>query len=69
MCVKLPPGDLNPSPYSPHPMSIYICGVTTIPRMRSSKAVEISKSKGKCKTNYYFFYISKKIFFFKKTKF
>ena len=34
MCVKFPPGDLNPSPYPPHPTSTYICGVITAPRVR-----------------------------------
>ena len=33
MCVKLPPGDLNPDPYSPHPTSIYTYGVTITPRV------------------------------------
>ena len=33
MCVKFPPGDLNLSPYPPHPTSIYTCGVTTAPRV------------------------------------
>ena len=35
MCVKLPPGDLNLGPYSPHPTCIYTYGVTTEPRVRS----------------------------------
>ena len=25
MCVKLPPEDLNPDPYPPHPTSTYTC--------------------------------------------
>ena len=28
MCVKLPPKDLNSSPWPPHPTSTYTCGVT-----------------------------------------
>ena len=35
ICVKLPPKDLNPDPYPPHPTSIYICGVTTASRVSS----------------------------------
>ena len=31
MCVKLPPRDLNPDPYPPHPTSTYTCGVTIAP--------------------------------------
>ena len=33
MCVKLLFGDLNFNPYPPHPTSIYICEVTTTPRV------------------------------------
>ena len=33
MCVKLLSGDLNFNPYPPHPTSIYICEVTTTPRV------------------------------------
>ena len=33
MCVKLPPGDLNPGPCPPHPTSTYTCGVTIAPRV------------------------------------
>ena len=33
MCVKLPPGDLNPDPCPPHPTSTYTCGMTIAPRM------------------------------------
>ena len=33
MCVKLPPGDLNPNPYPSHPTSTYTYGVITAPRM------------------------------------
>ena len=32
MCVKFPPGDLNPDSYPPHPTSIYTCEVTIAPR-------------------------------------
>ena len=35
MCVKFRPGDLNPNPYSPHLTSIYICGITTTPKVHS----------------------------------
>ena len=31
MCVKLPPGDLNPDPYPPHPINTYTCEVTNTP--------------------------------------
>ena len=33
MSLKLPLGDLNPSPYLPHPTIIYTCGVTIAPRV------------------------------------
>ena len=33
MCMKLPLGDLNPGLCPPHLISIYICGVTTAPRV------------------------------------
>ena len=33
MCVKLPPKDLKPNPYPPHPTSTYACGVTITPRV------------------------------------
>ena len=33
MCVKLPPRDLNPSLYPPHPINTYTCEVTNAPRM------------------------------------
>ena len=33
MCVKLLFGDLNFNPYPPHPTSIYICEMTTTPRV------------------------------------
>lgn len=29
MCAKFSPGDLNPDPYFSHPISIYICEMTT----------------------------------------
>ena len=38
MCVKLSLRDLNPGPCPPHRTSIYICGVTTAPRVRSGHA-------------------------------
>ena len=31
--MNFPPGDLNPGPYPPHPTSIYICKITTAPRI------------------------------------
>ena len=31
--MKLPPKYLNPDPSPPHLTSIYICGVTIVPRM------------------------------------
>ena len=36
MCVKLHPKNLNFSIYPSHPTNIYICGVTTVPKMHSS---------------------------------
>ena len=39
MCVKLPPGDLNLSPYPLHPTSIYTGVVTTAPMVRSGMSV------------------------------
>ena len=32
ICVKLLPGNLNPSPYPPHPTSTYTYEVTIAPR-------------------------------------
>ena len=39
MYMKLPLRDLNPNPYSPHPTSIYTCGVTTSPRVRGGETL------------------------------
>ena len=36
MCVKLHPENLNSDLYPSHPTSIYICGVTIVPRMHGS---------------------------------
>ena len=36
MCVKLHPENLNSDLYPSHPISIYICGVTIVPRMHGS---------------------------------
>ena len=36
MYVKLILGDLNPSLYPPHLTNICTCGMTTVPRVRSS---------------------------------
>ena len=33
MRMKLPPRDLNPGPYPPHPTSTYTCEVTIAPRV------------------------------------
>ena len=33
MCVKLLPRNLNPDPYSPHPISTYTCGMTIVPKV------------------------------------
>ena len=33
MCVKLPPRDLNSDFYLSHPINIYICEVTILPRV------------------------------------
>ena len=38
MCVKFPPGDLNPDP------CIYTCGVTTTPRIHSGLRAIVNKS-------------------------
>ena len=45
MCVKLPLGDLNLSSYPPHPTSIYICGVTTAPRVRGDGFALLKKGE------------------------
>ena len=45
MWVKLPLGDLNPSPYLPHPTSIYTCGVTTAPRVRGGQPKDFKRGK------------------------
>ena len=37
MCVKFPPGDLNPGPCPPHSTSIYTCGMTTTPMVRDGE--------------------------------
>ena len=36
MCVKLHPKNLNSSIYPSHPTNIYICRVTTVPKMHGS---------------------------------
>ena len=41
MCVKLPPGDLNPGPYPSHPINTYTCGMTIASRMCDSINVYI----------------------------
>ena len=33
LCVKFPPRDLNPGPYSPCPTNTYTCGMTITPKM------------------------------------
>ena len=35
--MKLPPRDLNPAPYPPHPTSTYTYGVTIAPRVCGGK--------------------------------
>jgi len=45
MCVKLPIGDLNLGPYPPHPINIYTCGVTTVPRVHDGTNVIINNNK------------------------
>ena len=42
MCVKLPPGDLNPDPCPPHPTSTYTCGVTIISNVCSGVVEVVS---------------------------
>ena len=50
MCVKLSPGDLNPSSCPPHPTSTYTCEMTIAPRVRGGIPVltdiEIYRSIG-----------------------
>ena len=50
MCVKLSPGDLNPSPCPPHPTSTYTCEMTTAPKVHGGIPVltdtEIYRSTG-----------------------
>jgi len=53
MCVKLPPGDLNPGPY---PTSIYTGGVTTTPKVCGGQCVKIEQQgKWETQTNSIFF--------------
>ena len=42
MCVKLPPGDLNPISYPTHLTSTYTCRVTIAPRMCGGFRVHIN---------------------------
>ena len=37
--MKLSPGDLNPDPYFPYPISTYTCGVTIAPRVRGGDTI------------------------------
>ena len=37
VCVKFSHKDLNPDPFSPHPISTYTSRVTTVPRVRSGE--------------------------------
>ena len=46
MCVKLPPGDLNPDPCPPHSTSTYTFGVTIVPRVCGGDDKEILKKLG-----------------------
>ncbi|KAK4581336.1 hypothetical protein RGQ29_024836 [Quercus rubra] len=39
MCVKLPPGDLNPSLYLTRPTSTYTCGVTIAPKVCGAESL------------------------------
>ena len=53
MCVKFPPRDLNPDPYSSHP-----CGVSTSPKVHGGKTLsnlKIEKQKGKKKNIFILF--------------
>ena len=43
MCVKLPPGDLNPDPYPPHSTNIYTCRVTIAPKMYDNEEMMFIK--------------------------
>ena len=45
MCVKLPPGDLNPGYFPPHLTSIYINRVTTGPKMRGGMILRLKYVK------------------------
>ena len=42
MCVKLPPGDLNPISYPTHLTNTYTCGVTIALRVCSGFRVHIN---------------------------
>ena len=46
MCVKLPHGDLNLSPYPTHPTNTYTCGVTIAPRMCGGKKKKVNNPWG-----------------------
>ena len=41
MCVKLPPGDLNPGPCSPHPINTYTYEVINALRVCGGQIVKI----------------------------
>ena len=41
MCVKLLSRDLNLSPYTPHPISTYIYGVTIVSKMCNGSVVPL----------------------------
>ena len=41
--MKLSFRDLNPSPYLPHPTSIYTCEVTTVPRTHDSEKKKVNQ--------------------------
>ena len=50
MCVKLPPGDLNPDPCPTHPTSTYTCGVTTAPRVCSGTICNVDIGEKDCQS-------------------
>ena len=43
MCVKLSPRNLNSSPWPPHPINIYTCGVTIAPKVCGGKKIKNKK--------------------------
>ena len=49
MFITLPPRNLNPNLYPPHPTSTYTCGVTTAPRVRGDSSERVLNCYKFCK--------------------